>query len=469
MTLISNQSLSSLVSSIDQLSPKETSKVHSRTPSAQKTTLPPNFSQNQTSYLTLASFNQSANQSQSQGAVLAQLKRNITESSSVLDEIQHIQLVLCFVVITLGLMGNLTVIITFSKRWGRLRTYEVFLTSLAIADLLFSILSPTLIAFDNLAFIDLSFMGDFGCQFLNWLRVTALTVSAWTLIVISADRYMVLVWRPLIHQEPSKQAICFFIITMWAVASSLGMLYFFRVKMYSHPFRPTYFCGIVYKDPEEDWIHTSLLFVFQMAIPILTLTVLYSLMVRTLKSTELVHLNSRAKEIRYRRNRKAIRLFVTIVFVFYILVLPYQLFYIIYTAIVQKDKTLEQDKRLRIANSILILVYSLNGCLNPLIYARLHTSFRRTLCRFICCKWKTVKRRSRPTMKRKVPDSMLITGEDLPTRTTPVLEKRQNGIKVVESPLLMEKFAHVDNEVNGTAIIKAETPFQVIMRSNKGH
>ena len=411
--------------------------------------LSPTFYSHQTPYSEFPSSNQSVNEESLGTASVTQTTRNDTATSFQLDTLQHIQLVLCFVVITLGLIGNLSVIVTFLKRWGKLRTYELFLISLAIADLLFSLVSPTMTAFNNLGFINLKFMGDFGCQLLNWLRVTALTVSAWTLIIISADRYMVIVWRPLIHQEPSKRIICLIIVSIWALASSLGTLYFFRVKLWN--FGPRSACAIIYKDNTEDWIHSSLLFVFQMAIPILSLTVLYSIMIRTLKSTELVHLNSRAKEVRYRRNRKAIRLFVTVVCVFYILVLPYQVFYLIYTAMVQQDKSLEQNDTIRFANSILILVYSLNGCLNPLIYARLHTSFRRTLFRFISCKWKIIKRRSRPTLKKKLPDTPLIDGEELPTSMTPVLGKKsqQNGVTIVESPLLMQRYVEEAN-ANGT-------------------
>ena len=289
---------------------------------------------------------------------------------------EEFQFVFCLTVLVLGFFGNLLVIITFSSKGARMKTYEILVISLAIGDFLGTFCFP-LVTILHLK-SDVSFLGDFGCQFINWLGTTSVTGSAFSLVAISIDRLM-LVIRP--HQNrPRPWKVSSMAFLIWIIASFPGIIYFFRI----HYWPEHNMCRTTYKNEREDIAHTVSLFLIQMVFPIITMSVVYGAILYRLKSMAIRRLSTRSNsfEIRQKKNRKLTKLFLTLVIVFFVLTLPYNIFYIWYTL---KGQTIQRNNSLTIKHvyHVLLLILLSNSCANPLIYAKLHKSFRRKILRII--------------------------------------------------------------------------------------
>ena len=291
--------------------------------------------------------------------------------------IVELQIIFCLIVLVLGFFGNLLVIITFCSKGARLKVCEVLMISLAFADLLGTCCLPLLTILTLKS--DVSFLGDIGCQLIQWLGTTSITASAFLLVAISIDRLMIVFWPLRKRPRPWKVGIIAFVI--WIMASFVGIIYFLRVKYWSQ----YNMCSVTYKDDREDIIHNVSLFLIQMAFPVIIMSALYGNILCRLKSPTVRRLSAHESflAIRQRRNRKSTKLFLTVVIVFYVLTLPYNIFFLWYTI---NHRTIPKENLQTIIHvyHILVLILLSNSCVNPLIYARLHKSFRRNTLRVLC-------------------------------------------------------------------------------------
>ena len=292
--------------------------------------------------------------------------------------IEQFEFIFCLIVLIFGFFGNVLVIVTFSGKDTKLNTCEVFMISLAVSDLFGTFCIP-LLTMLHYKSVEISFLGNFGCQFLYWLSTTSITVSAFSLVTISIDRFMIVIWP--YREQPKTWKVVLTTFLVWMAASFLGLIYFFRVRYSSE----SNMCRVIYKDNMEDTIHTLSMFIIQMVLPIIIMSVMYGITLRRLWSQGIQKLgaDSTFLAIREKRNKKSTKLLLTVVIVFFVLTLPFHIFYIWYTINYQ---TIHPENKSEIKNiyHILVLILLSNSCVNPLIYARLHKSFRRTTLRILC-------------------------------------------------------------------------------------
>ena len=306
--------------------------------------------------------------------LLTQVARTSVVSMSFLLEFQFI---FCLVILFGGFFGNLLVIITFCSRGARLKVCEILMISLAIGDLLGTLSIPLLTILTLKT--DVSVLGHFGCQFINWLNVTSLTASAFSLVAICIDRFIIVIWP--LRNRPRPWKVIIVAILIWIAASTLGIIYFLRVS-YSFENKR---CAISYIDDTEDLIHTVSLFLIQMMFPIIIMSALYGIILCRLKSSSVRKLSVHSSffKVRQKRNRKSTKLFLTVVIIFYVVTLPYNIFYLWYTMNWRRIPA-KDTLTIQYIFHILLLILLSNSCVNPLIYARLHKSFRRNTLRVLC-------------------------------------------------------------------------------------
>ena len=294
--------------------------------------------------------------------------------------IEEFQFIFCLIILILGFFGNLLVIIIFSRKGAKLKAHEVLVISLAIGDLLGTFCLPVLTILQLKA--DMSVLGDFGCQFIYWLSTTSLTGSAFSLVAISIDRLGLVIWP---HQRrPRPWKISLIALLIWTMASSPGIIYFLRVYYSPQPYNR---CSVDFKDNREDIAHTISLFLIQMIAPMAVMSVVYGIILYRLKMMVVRRLStvSNSFAVRQKKNRKLTGLFLAVVTMFFVLTLPYNIFYLWYTMnwqTIQKDYKYHQ--KIGHVYHILLLIMLLNSCVNPLIYAKLHKSFRRITLRILC-------------------------------------------------------------------------------------
>ena len=292
--------------------------------------------------------------------------------------IEQFGFIFCLIVLIFGFFGNVLVIVTFSGKDTKLNTCEVFMISLAVSDLFGTFCIP-LLTMLHYKSVEISFLGNFGCQFLYWLSTTSLTVSAFSLVTISIDRFMIVIWP--YREQPKTWKVVLTTFLVWMAASFLGLIYFFRVRYSSE----SNMCRVIYKDNMEDTIHTLSMFIIQVVLPIIIMSVMYGIMLRRLWSQRIRKLSADRTflAIREKRNKKSTKLLLTVVIVFFVLTLPFHIFYMWYTFYYQTIRP-ENENAIKNIYHILVLILLSNSCVNPLIYARLHKSFRRNTLRFLC-------------------------------------------------------------------------------------
>ena len=249
--------------------------------------------------------------------------------------------------------------------------------SLAVSDLLGTFSIPLLFIL-SVKSVDISDLGNLGCQFISWFGTTSLTVSSLSLVAISVDRLMIVIWPYRHRPRPWKVGIIVFFI--WITASFLGLIYFFRAH-YSPQWKT---CRVKYKDNKEDIIHTISLFLVQMLLPFLIMSVMYGIILHRLRSHSVRRLSVHSGffAVRQERNRRSTKLFLTVVIVFFVLTLPFSIFYIWYT--MNREKLSPENTTIQHVYLVLTLLWLSNSCVNPLIYARLHKSFRQNTLVILC-------------------------------------------------------------------------------------
>ena len=305
---------------------------------------------------------------------------NTTTSNETPNEseniIEIITIFVCSVVLIFGILGNLLVLLVFCMRCSRLKTCEIFMVNLAVADLMGTLVSPTKHLLLTTGF-DFYVVGNVGCKFIEFITLISVSVSALTLVVIAIDRFAIVKWPMRDFRSPFIIVIS--IIGTWFIGSALGFIYFFRVKLYFE--RTRFICSNSSSDQEYK-IHTGATLLVQVLLPLTIITVLYALIIAELQkslSNRIFQSSQRDRKIRVRQNRKATKLFIVIVITFYNCILPVTIFAILYAF--HQIKLTGKITRLFTCLEMLKMV---NSCINPIIYSRLHANFRRMILHIFC-------------------------------------------------------------------------------------
>ena len=252
-------------------------------------------------------------------------------------------------------------IITMCKRLSSLKSTEVFIFVLAVIDLILASTLPVL-EMNQLGVITFPLQSDFDCKFLYWLVVTLNTQSSWMMVAIAVDRFIMIVVKPYsLRRSRKKWKILIISFAMFLLSSTVGVLHFCRIIS----FRGQH-CSIVYKSAEEDLIHSASIFAIQMGIPAFILTILYARMIIKLRKPADFQENIRAQQIRAQKNWKIVKLFLSIIIIFYVTAVPYQIVFMIYKI---KTWTRREHELFHFAVISSRAIANLNYCIDPFIYA----------------------------------------------------------------------------------------------------
>ena len=119
--------------------------------------------------------------------------------------------------------------------------------------------------------------------------------------------------------------------------------------------------------------------VYTWCIPNFIIIIGYCLTARALKANTLKHANNRAMEQRNKQNARIVKMFIIIIFIFFTLTMPYAIFYGYASYMAVYDPQNPSNKDSNTINYILFIPAAANGCVNPLIYAKMHREINRYL------------------------------------------------------------------------------------------
>ena len=144
------------------------------------------------SYRIIASSMQLHNSSTIKCNFRSDLHNNATKDAftfSFSTELKVCLYVLYVLIFLFGTIGNSLVCYIIGLKKRRQPSGDIFIVSLAVADLLASVSVPVLMISDMASDFKVWHFGHIGCHILPSISPITLVASSWSLVVISLDRY----------------------------------------------------------------------------------------------------------------------------------------------------------------------------------------------------------------------------------------------------------------------------------------
>ncbi|CAL9690077.1 unnamed protein product [Knipowitschia caucasica] len=186
-------------------------------------------------------------------------------------------------IIAVGLVGNATLMKTCLLVKSMRTVPNLFLSSLALGDLLLLVTCAPVDASRYL--VDEWLFGRVGCKLIPFIQLTSVGVSVFTLTALSADRYKAIV-KPL-DVQTSTVGICVRAVAIWLLSLSLAVpeAVFSDLHTYSiaHTNETFVTCGPYPQAGHlHPRIHSTASFVIFYVGPLLTISVYYVFIARSL-------------------------------------------------------------------------------------------------------------------------------------------------------------------------------------------
>uniref|UniRef100_A0A8C9SRT9 Apelin receptor 2 n=1 Tax=Scleropages formosus TaxID=113540 RepID=A0A8C9SRT9_SCLFO len=300
---------------------------------------------------------------------------------------------------TLGSLGNglLPTICTHPVRSAPSRSLtDSLIASLAAADLAFVVTLPLWAAYTALGF-HWPF-GKFFCKASSYLVAVNMYASVFSLAGLSVERYWVIAGRLQAHRaRGSRSRILWIVGGVWVVASILALpALLLRTVMEGNASYRLVSCEMDYSilistDLPEDREWAELLWTAAMGIKSTLLGFLLPLTILLLCYCSLGHLLSqhfgRGPWADRRRQRRLLRVIITLVLAFFLCWLPFHVnkTLSILTELELLPYSCSFDRALLVAHPYTTCLGYVNSCLNPLLYACCDAGFRRRCRHLLMC------------------------------------------------------------------------------------
>ncbi|XP_043801555.1 RYamide receptor-like isoform X2 [Apis laboriosa] len=249
-----------------------------------------------------------------------------------------------------------------------------FIVNLALGDILIALFCVPTSSISTLILQYWPF-GPELCPTVIYLQAVSVLVSAYTLVAISIDRYIAIMWP--LKPRLSKRQAQLLILAVWMLAMVISL----PIAIVSKLFQPSiqykrcnqYICIEVWPSLENRYYYSIALLVLQYVIPITVLVFTYT-------SIAIMVWGKRppgeAENIRDQRmarsKRKMVKMMVTVVIVFTVCWLPFN----ILNLIMDNNETLGSWTWFPFVWMILHWLAMSHSCYNPVIYCWMNARFR---------------------------------------------------------------------------------------------
>ncbi|XP_006112764.2 neuromedin-B receptor [Pelodiscus sinensis] len=302
---------------------------------------------------------------------------------------------LYLLIITVGLLGNITLMKIFISNSAMRSVPNIFISSLAAGDLL---LLVTCMPVDASRYLFEEWMfGKVGCKLIPAIQLTSVGVSVFTLTALSADRYKAIVNPMDIQTSNAVLWTCFKAFAIWIISMMLAVpeAVFSEVAHINGTDNISFRACIPYPQTDDlhPKIHSVLIFLVYFLIPLTIISIYYYHIARTLiKSAHNIPGENSEHSKRQMETRKRLAKIV-LVFVGFFAVcwFPNHVLYMY-----RSFNYSEIDPSL--GHMIITLVARVlsfcNSCVNPFALYFLSESFRRHFNSQLCCRRKSQHERS---------------------------------------------------------------------------
>nr|XP_040023381.1 delta-type opioid receptor-like [Gasterosteus aculeatus aculeatus] len=269
------------------------------------------------------------------------------------------------VVFVVGLLGNCLVMYVI-VRYTKMKTAtNIYIFNLALADALVTTTMP----FQSTDYLLNTWpFGEVVCKVFISIDYYNMFTSIFTLTMMSVDRYVAVCHpvKALDFRTPIKAKMIN--VCIWILSSAAGIPAF--VLGGTQTKSDVTECALQFPEPYVYWdtLMKICVFVFAFVVPVLIITVCYSLMVLRLKSVRMLS-GSREKD---RNLRRITRLVVVVVAVFVVCWTPIHIF-----ILVKALASVPETTAIMAAYFFCVALGYTNSSLNPVLYAFLDENFKR--------------------------------------------------------------------------------------------
>ena len=223
-------------------------------------------------------------------------------------------------IFVISLLGNSFISITVYKTQSLRKPINFFIVNMAMSDLLSLIfLFPQLLTYLYAGWLISGPLGQSLCKVAQIVVHVSTGVSIESLILIAVDRFGAVLF-PLRSPLISSKLCPFFILGSWIVAISVFSPYFSAWKRAQYQGQP--FCSLRWNEK----YYVLVVFVVFFYIPIVILTILYSIIVIKLKSQKRPgEQSTNAEQQRAKRNKNVLKMAIAIVLGFVLCWVPWSI------------------------------------------------------------------------------------------------------------------------------------------------
>ena len=312
---------------------------------------------------------------------------NATNSSIIGSQGERFELVItktaiCMFVLVLSLIENIVVLGILKKNYGnRMRTANsFFIANMSVADVLFAVQNIPL-AYNNYIlkgrWILLGNIGTVFCKIDIFFSLISMVTTNLTILAIAVDRVFA-VYFP--FKKIITRKVCFIIIFLtWFISTLFAspMLYYAELKSK----QGVTICNLTKKGILKTW-YTVLAGI--LATTLITMATLYTAIGVKLGRRKLPGNASQTRNRRReKRNRDIFKMLITLIIVFHVCSLPILALQLSYALGFYELLKIYQIR------FIALLLFFLNGAVNPIIYLTFNESFRDGVKAALpkCCKF----------------------------------------------------------------------------------
>ncbi|XP_048856966.1 delta-type opioid receptor-like [Brienomyrus brachyistius] len=269
------------------------------------------------------------------------------------------------VVFVVGLVGNCLVMYGIIRYTKMKTATNIYIFNLALADALVTTTMP----FQSTYYLLNSWpFGEVVCKVFISIDYYNLFTSTFTLTMMSVDRYIAVCHpvKALDFRTPVKAKMVN--VCIWILSSAAGIPAMVLGSTQTN--NGTTECALQFPEPYVYWdtLMKICVFIFAFIVPVLIITVCYSLMILRLKSVRLLS-GSREKD---RNLRRITKLVLVVVAVFVVCWTPIHIF-----ILVKVLATVPSTTAVNAAYFFCVALGYINSCLNPILYAFLDENFKR--------------------------------------------------------------------------------------------